>query len=103
MYANRRIDTTRNDPGRPETTQDDPQRPETTPAELGGNGRPQDAKAADLLSVGEAAQHLGLLMSKVDRAMRNGLLPYVRVGAARTRYVARSDLEAWAAKRHAGG
>lgn len=99
MYANEPVETTRNATGRPDTLQDDPGRPEATQAEPVGNGRPQDAKAADLLSVGEAAQELGVLLSKVDRAMRNGLLPYVRVGAARTRYVARADLEAWAVTR----
>lgn len=95
MYANSRIDTTKS-----ATKLEHPQTPLDAP---GRPTAPQDAKAADLLSVGEAAQELGLLLSKVDRAMRNGRLPYVRVGAARTRYVARADLEAWAAKRNAGG
>lgn len=87
----------------PVETQDTSQGTRTPRDAPGGAGRPQDANAADLLSVGEAAQHLGLLLSKVDRAMRNGRLPYVRVGARRDRFVTRSDLEAWAAKRHAGG
>lgn len=88
MYAN--------DPVETQDTSQGTRAPRDAP---GGTGRPQDAKAADLLSVGEAAQELGLLLSKVDRAMRNGRLPYVRVGAARTRYVARADLEAWAETR----
>lgn len=97
MYANERLETTRNATGQPGTTRNDPTRPETIQAEPGGTERPQDANATDLLSVGEAAQELGLLMSKVDRAMRNGRLAYVRVGARRDRFVTRSDLEAWAA------
>ena len=67
---------------------------------------PNPARTPDpdeLLSTGQALLIAQCLRSQLDRALAAGELPSIQAGPNNYRFVRRSDLEAWADKRHAGG